>query len=52
MVEYLDTISQFLKKLIKKKTEFKVLAPIYKNKYLKSLSKNYKEESILPNIQH
>ena len=30
-------------KLIKKKTEFKVLAPIYKNKYLKSLSKNYKE---------
>ena len=30
-------------KLIKKKTEFKVLAPFYKNKYLKSLDKNYKE---------
>ena len=30
-------------KLIKKKTEFKVLALFYKNKYLKSLDKNYKE---------
>ncbi len=35
-------------KLIKKKTEFKVLTPFYKNKYLKFLSKNYKEGIYLP----
>ena len=39
--------ASIFEELIKKKVEFKVLAPLYKNKYLKSLDKNYKEGTYL-----